>query len=263
VGAVAPRSLAVTAVDTWRRFKATEGLTLADFRADLLERTQTPRMLAGTAAHALLEKLPVGAVLHAAVPFLDVHPTFDEFFDEVHGFDASIEYDGRIYHVTIETQAEVDGRHARAKEVVDLAFELPDDRAVPVLPVREMKIERVYQTPVGPVLVKGRVDGFDNIEVMDYKFTGQPDLEALAETYQWRIYLDILDAQRFRWEVFTMRDPLRDETAWRICEVQSFTQFRYPNLQADVARAVAEAAVAIDTYAPEYWSRYERRAKEA
>lgn len=257
------KSLAVTAVDTWRKFKLRdEELTTEDFRKELLDRATSPAMQVGNAAHAILEHAQPGDVIDGT-PGGQV-ASFAELMDEVErkqrGSDRSFptrfgrtriqDFGDNYYTVTMDEQ------HGPVR--VDLHFEIGDDVDLALPPVREMVLGAEYQTRVGPVWVTGRTDGFDRIQVNDHKFTGSPDMEALAESMQWRIYLDIAKADRFRWDVFTMREPLKNETAWRIVAHQHLVQFAYPGMHDDVARMVDETAAAIDTYAPEYWRRYER-----
>jgi hypothetical protein len=129
------------------------------------------------------------------------------------------------------------------------------DGTVHVPPIREHFVSRIFDTSIGPVQVRGRVDGTDGFEVVDYKFTGWPDPERFAESWQWRIYLALTGATSFRWEVFTLRQPLKHETAWRVTAHQTFKQYGYPELFADVERAVSDAAAGIDRWAPTYWTR--------
>ena len=219
-GADRRKTLAVTVVDKWRRYHEDDDMTLEAFRKDLLDRTSSAPAVAGTAGHKILE--------------LAAH-------DEV------LEH-GAFLTVDVEHK---DGRH----EAVDLSFEMADAHLLALPPIPEGKVEKTYVTAIGEVIVKGRTDGFDGIEVLDFKFTGKPDLEELERSWQWRLYLDMLGAQRFRWEVFTMRPPLKSETAWRVVDRQTARQYRYPGMEQDVARVVNQTAKMIDLYVPEYWAR--------
>jgi hypothetical protein len=239
-----PRTLAVTALDTWRRWHEDEEQTVATLRTALLERTQSPVMRAGTAGHQVLEQ-----------------PGF--FFDQRasemgEGGWGEPTHEGTFEHGDYLSVL-VDGDGGQTVEV-DLTFELPHESTFRLMPIRETKVEKEYATTIGPVVVRGRVDGFDGLEVADTKFTGKPDLEELERSWQWRLYLDMLGARGFRWDVFTMRAPLRGEKAWRIQDHQVLRQYRYPTLEEDVQRAVERFAVLVDRYVPQYWSRNEREA---
>ncbi len=271
------RTLAVTVVDAIRHWKDTEdeddrrAPTLAEFRKDLLERVQSEPMLVGTAGHKLLElagarrlsEVLVDAGLERVAPFSSFGALFAEMDQgpDPFGEEPALEEPEELAHgaylrVPIEQD---DGTVIE----VDLSIEIADLATVRLLPIAEQKIEKVYDTPIGPVRLKGKIDGTDGVEVLDFKFTGKPDFEALERTYQWRCYLDMAEAQRFRWEVFTIRKPLKSETAWRVSKVETLRQFAYPGMLEDVHRAVVDAAVFIDRYVPEYWDRYARAGASA
>lgn len=257
------KSLAVTAVDTWLRFKHGDEGTTEDFRRELLVRTASPHMLAGSAAHAVLEHAEAGEVVQGSGTsfrdLLDLHPddlrelgtalSTDRTYPTPYGSHRIESFGDDYYTVTMDERGVV--------SQVDLRWEISDDVELTLPPVREMTLGGAYPTRIGEVWVSGRVDGFDRIEVVDHKFQGSPDAESIAETYQWRIYLDLAKADRFRWNLFTMKEPLKGESAWRITAMQQLVNYAYPAMHEDVVRAVDDAAAAIDRYAPEYWKRYD------
>lgn len=255
------KSLAVTAVDTWRRFQhSDEGLTLEDFRRELLAREQTPHMLAGSAAHAVLEHAQAGEVVQGSgTSFKDLLDFGDELlitqlqtdrtYPTPYGSQRIESFGDDYYTVTLSERGKV--------SKIDLQFAISDDVELTLPPVREMTLGATYQTRIGEVWVSGRVDGYDAVEVTDHKFQGNPDAEAISETYQWRIYLDLAQAQRFRWNLFTIKEPLKGESAWRVTGHSALTTYAYPAMHDDCVRVIDEAATAIERYAPEYWKRYD------
>lgn len=222
------RSLAITRIDTVRRWAEDEGATLDRLRADLLDTApMSEPALAGTALGQLLETAPDGLVL-----------------DE-----------REIWTVPVSVGF---GANRRIVDV-DLAFDL-DGGNVHVPRLVEVPIETTLYAGGVPVRLKGRLDGWDGgPDIVDYKATGKPDLEAFELSFQWRCYLSITGARRFTWDVFTMRPPLKGDTAWRIVERQRLTQWAYPGMDRDVEREVARTVSLIDRYVPEYWTRAERR----
>lgn len=253
------KTIAVTALDTWRRWLEDEdGADLAKLRDELLVRTQNDAMLAGTAGHKMLEDLGAGRIIADPPP----PPMGGDLFDPMDDFgdDDEPRIVDELEHGAF-LPIEITGDNGE-RTTVDLSIEIPTLEVIRTLPLGEIRVERTYDTPVGPVRVNGRVDGSDGVEILDFKFTGSPDFEELERSHQWKLYLDMTGAQRFRWEVFLMRKPLKGETAWRIQERHTLRQYRYPGLEEDVARSVSQFAVLIDRYVPEYWARASRRQPE-
>lgn len=107
---------------------------------------------------------------------------------------------------------------------------------------RELWIEKQY----GDLVVRGRVDGLAGKTVTDYKTTSAFDADRLMEGYQWRFYLDMLEADRFVWQVFVM-DAFGDFAeggelvhCYEIYQVHELTQHRYEGLERDCAELTVE-----------------------
>jgi hypothetical protein len=124
-------------------------------------------------------------------------------------------------------------------------FDFNCDSEIADLSIRELHISKQY----GDLLVTGRVDGIQGREVTDYKTTSQFDADRLMGSYQWRFYLDMLDCDRFRWEVFVLAE--RGEFCYEVTQAHRLIQFRYPALHEDCARLAKEYSV----FAREYFSK--------
>lgn len=115
-----------------------------------------------------------------------------------------------------------------------------------LLPHKEVPVEKIYQTELGPVLLVGRIDargkayGVDS--AVDYKVRmGRPDdLADIAETYQWRAYLDMSGALSFYHYFF--EGELTGQGYVFIHRVHRFQQWTYPEIEEDVRRLVGEVA---------------------
>lgn len=106
---------------------------------------------------------------------------------------------------------------------------------------RELWIEKQY----GELLVRGRVDGLIGREVIDYKTTASFDADRLMESFQFRFYLDMLEADTFLWKVFVM-EPFGDFAeagelvhSYEVYQVHELKQYRYDRLEQD-CRELAE-----------------------
>jgi hypothetical protein len=124
------------------------------------------------------------------------------------------------------------------------------DAEIYVPPIRELKIEEVFQTPSGPVTLVGKVDSFEGITVRDQKLTERFEIEErYTDSIQWRCYLAMLKARKFVYDVFVGKyDDTDDEV--RIVDYHQVPFYSYPNIRADVEAAVCELAEIVAKYQP-------------
>ncbi len=125
------------------------------------------------------------------------------------------------------------------------AFHMPD--AELVLPdIRELRAFANY----GPLRVGGCVDCLHGKRIDDHKTTGRFDAERYLAGYQWRYYLDLFDADVFRWNVFEIREikPL----VYEVADPQILETYRYPGLHDDCARLAAEFYEFATQHMPSY-----------
>lgn len=137
---------------------------------------------------------------------------------------------GTAFHAAIETAGE--GDH-ETFEAMGYVFELPQaEIALPV--IRELRGYKDY----GPLTVTGKVDCLEGKVVIDHKTTGRVDLERYLNGYQWRFYLDIFEADVFRWNVFEIKEI--EERRYRVNAPQVLEARRYPGMGDDCARLASE-----------------------
>jgi len=113
------------------------------------------------------------------------------------------------------------------------------------------KCREVFATKdYGPIVISSRVDVLDGKCVEDHKTTSRFDPERFLAGFQWRFYLDIFEADLFRWNVFEMR-----ELKPKVYEVFNFhrlEQYRYPALAMDCRDLATDLAEFVREYLPEY-----------
>lgn len=135
------------------------------------------------------------------------------------------------------------------------------DAELPQAAHREVKGELEIATPSGPVVLVGKVDGFDGLTVRDQKLTEKWDAERYTDSLQWRAYLLMFGARAFTYDVFLAKYDLDDgrrgsrgfdneegppPANWvEIREYHPVTFYAYPGLREDVERAVAELAAVV------------------
>lgn len=150
---------------------------------------------------------------------------------------------GTAFHAALEraTAGEYDTLHANG-----YTFQLPDaEIALPS--VREL---RAYGSYVADALqVTGQVDCLFGKTVDDHKTTSRFDAERYLEGYQWRFYLDIFEADVFRWNVFEIREV--KPRVYQVSDPQVLTAYRYPGMHADCERLAAAYLDFARVYLPE------------
>lgn len=110
-------------------------------------------------------------------------------------------------------------------------FDFNCDSEIQIPTLKELEIQKQY----GDLLVTGHVDGLTGKEVVDYKTTAQFDADRYMSGYQWRYYLDILDAKRFRWEVFVISD-FGPPFCYEVKQCHRLIQVAYPGIHEDCAQ---------------------------
>lgn len=137
---------------------------------------------------------------------------------------------GTAFHKALELAP--DGDHA-VLYANGYTFQLPD--ATLVLPsIREIRAFGTY----GGLTVTGRLDALEGKRVDDHKTTARFDAERYLAGYPWRFYLDIFDADVFRWNVFEIRE-LKPKV-YEVSEPQTLETYRYPGMHEDCARLAAD-----------------------
>lgn len=126
--------------------------------------------------------------------------------------------------------------HEGSYEVLEAqgyTFHLAD--AELVLPtIREVRAYGTY----GALTVTGKVDVLAGRRVDDHKTTARFDAERYLAGYQWRYYLDLFDADVFRWNVFEIKE--REPFVYEVAPPQLLEVTRYPGLHTDCMRMAAD-----------------------
>lgn len=138
-------------------------------------------------------------------------------------------YRGRAFAVAME--------HAKLGEASTISaeghtFAFTCDAEIEAWPRREEKREKDY----GGVIVTARCDRIMGKVIADDKTTESFDAEKYEDKYQFRYYLDIWDADVFKWHIWSCRkidSDGRDTIAWEVYDCNTLTQYRYPKLQED------------------------------
>ncbi|TMN18497.1 hypothetical protein [Pseudoxanthomonas sp. X-1] len=137
---------------------------------------------------------------------------------------------GTAFHKALEDAAP--GEYTEM-EALGHKFILPDcDLALPT--IRELRSYGMY----GPLRVTGQVDGLQGRRVIDHKTTSRFDAERYLDGYQWRYYLDLFEADVFRWNVFVVKRV--DHQVYEVSPPQTLEAYRYPGMRQDCERLAAD-----------------------
>jgi hypothetical protein len=116
-----------------------------------------------------------------------------------------------------------------------------------VLPrTREIRMGKDY----GGIIVSGKCDGVSGRVIDDHKTTSQFDAEHHLEGWQHNFYMDIFDADEFRWHCWEMRlikdeyrtseepefrdpPPLKETIPYEVYAYHLLKQYRYPEMERD------------------------------
>lgn len=155
---------------------------------------------------------------------------------------------GRAFHSALE--------HASDGTVDQLrldgyTFTFQVDAELPLPSIRELKGELRIATSSGPVTLVGKVDALEGRTVRDYKLTERFDAERYADSYQWRAYLMMFEAERFVYDVFQARYDRNDDHLVTIHDYQRLAWPRYGDLEHDVRSAVDGLAEIVARHVPQ------------
>lgn len=130
-------------------------------------------------------------------------------------------------------------------------FDIDFDGELYIPPIRELKAERIWQTPSGPVTLVGKVDNLSGLTVADYKLSERFEAERYLDSYQWRAYLAMFSAQRFVYHVFQCAYGTQNPYHVEIYELHHLPFDRYPEMLLDLDEVIDELAAFVKDNVPE------------
>lgn len=144
---------------------------------------------------------------------------------------------GTALHAALETSEP--GEHGElTADGYTFVFEADGEIDLPA--IREVKTARDYVVGGCVVTLVGKVDAVEGRRVDDHKFTARYDAERFMSSMQWRVYLDLFDANEFRWNVFEGRQDRNAPSRYIITAVHQLRMHRYPGMGDHVRRALSD-----------------------
>lgn len=154
---------------------------------------------------------------------------------------------GTAFHKAIELAP---AGAADTLQALGYTFRFCGDFALAVPAVREVRAAKTYARGDLVINVSGQLDAIEGKRVEDHKTTSRFDPERYIGGFQWRLYLDIFEADVFRWNVFEIAatdEPL----TWDVHAAHRLEQFRYPGMGADCERLALDMADFARQHMPE------------
>lgn len=142
---------------------------------------------------------------------------------------------GSAFHKALE---HAEYGEAMVLEADGYRFDLDLDGELDLPAIRELKATREYVIDGEPVTLVCVADTMHGRRVDDHKFTGRFDPERFMAGYQWRVNLEVFEADEFRWNVFE-GSPVGDRH-YRIHALHTLAMRRYPGMGNDVVRELGE-----------------------
>lgn len=153
---------------------------------------------------------------------------------------------GTALHAALE-RAEI-GDHARL-EANGYTFDMDIEGEIDMPVIRETKGTRDYEIDGCVVTLVGKVDAIHGRRVDDHKFTSRYDAERFMGSMQWRIYLEVFDADEFRWNVFEGKET--EPKTYRVYGFHQLRMHRYPGMADDVVKEVGRFLAFAREHLPE------------
>lgn len=155
---------------------------------------------------------------------------------------------GTAFHALLE--------HAKPGELViaesqGFTFHFAEDAEIVLPTVRELRAYKAY----GELTVTGQVDGLFGRRVEDHKTTAHFNADRYLEGYQWRFYLDIFEADLFRWNVFEIKPVPKKARVYEVAAPQVLEQARYAGMADDCASLAHDFLAFARIHVPERFGR--------
>lgn len=159
---------------------------------------------------------------------------------------------GHALHAIVEGQFKFNHNNVIADGV-----RFTKEQALPVLRYRqkfqgminEVPVVKIYPAGKTDIQISGRIDTFHGLSLRDAKFTFRPwEAESYIKSCQWKLYLDMTDADRFVYDIFKVNkfkdlpDDLIVPKNVEIEEPEQVECVRYSSMEADIAVILNEFA---------------------
>lgn len=127
-------------------------------------------------------------------------------------------------------------------------FRVECDAEVSLPQIREIRARKDYEIDGVTVTITGKVDGISGTKITDHKLTFSENIETYCDSYQWRAYLDIFNADTFEYILYAAKEKDGEIV---IHNISSFKVYRYPGMKEDLEEGIRDLLVFCKEYVPE------------
>ncbi len=118
-----------------------------------------------------------------------------------------------------------------------LRFTVACDKKIILPQVREVRAKKTYMVDGDNISLTGKLDGLTGVKVTDHKLSFRPNPETYFDSFQWRAYLDIFNADVFEYIIYHGKAKGQDVT---IKDVSTLCMYRYPGMAEDLKVGISE-----------------------
>lgn len=127
-------------------------------------------------------------------------------------------------------------------------FIIECDAEITIPQIREIRAKKTYTVDNVDVTLTGGCDGITANKISDHKLTFRPNPENYFDSYQWRAYLDIYNADIFEYLIYHGNAKGNNV---KIKDVSTMSLYRYPGMVDDLKAGIAELLEFVRAYVPE------------
>ena len=128
-------------------------------------------------------------------------------------------------------------------------FTISCDVEIKAPQIKEIRAHKEYNVDGRKIILSGKCDGITGNVVADHKLSFRPNPEYYFESYQWRAYLDIFNADIFKYILYSAKQKDNDI---EIYDISVMDMYRYPGMADDVVAGIRNFLDFIDYNCPEY-----------
>jgi hypothetical protein len=118
--------------------------------------------------------------------------------------------------------------------------------------IQEIRASKNYMVDGRDITLSGKCDGITGNKVIDHKLTFRPNPESFFDSYQWRTYLDIFNADIFRYILYAAKQK---DNRIEIYDISPITMYRYPGMVGDIEKGIRNFLTFVDEHCPRYGER--------
>lgn len=129
-----------------------------------------------------------------------------------------------------------------------IKFNIHADSQIIMPQIKEIRVNKVYMVDGDEIELSGKCDGITGNLITDHKLTFHEDVETYFDSYQWRAYLDIFNADVFQYYIYSAKE---DKDCIAINNVSTLKMYRYPEMYDDIVKGIRDLVRFVKSHVPE------------